>query len=150
MDVLDLTEYLNSNSDGWVQANGLRFLRATRDEVIAELEVKPHHLQAYGIVHGGTYCGVVETVASVGAAVDSFHQGRLAVGLENNTSFLHAVRGGILRAIGRPLSRGRRTQVWEVSIEDATGRQVACGRVRLLCFESETEVGGVKVRLPDG
>lgn len=149
-DTLDLTEYLNTNADGWVQANGLRFIRATREEVIAELDVKAHHLQAYGIVHGGVYCGMVETVASVGASVDAFHQGRLAVGLENHTSFLHAVRGGTLQAVAHPLSRGRRTQVWEANIIDSAGRSVATGRVRLLCFESETEIGGAKVRLPDG
>ncbi|HNC95050.1 MAG TPA: PaaI family thioesterase [Myxococcota bacterium] len=149
-DPLDLSNYLNANADGWVTHTGLRFTRATRDEVVAELEVRPQHLQAYGIVHGGIYSGIVETLASVGASVDAFHQGRLAVGLENHTSFLHAVRGGLLRAVGRPLSRGRRSQVWEVGIEDATGRTVATGRVRLLCFDSESDPSGIKFRLPDG
>jgi uncharacterized protein (TIGR00369 family) len=147
---IDLSEYLNNNTDGWVSASGLKFLKATRDEVIAELEVKSQHLQAYGLVHGGVYCGMVETVASVGAGVDAFHQGRLVVGLENHTSFLHAVRGGFLKAVGKPLSRGRRSQSWEVAIQDGTGRTVATGRVRLLCFESESPVAGSKVQLPDG
>ena len=149
-DTLDLTDYLNKNSDGWTAANGLRFLKATRDEVVAELEVRPQHLQAYGIVHGGVYAGIAETLASVGAGIDTFHQGRLVVGLENHTSFLHAIRGGVLMGYARPLSRGRRSQVWEVNIHDGTGRLVATGRVRLLCFESETEMAGQKIRLPDG
>ena len=150
MSELDLTEYLNQNADGWVSANGLRFFKATREEVIAEMEIKPKHLQAYGIVHGGVYCGLVETLASVGAAVDAYHQGRLAVGMENHTSFLHAVRGGVLKAVAHPLSKGRRSQSWEVDILDGSGRKVASGRVRMLCFENEGELAGSKVRLPDG
>lgn len=149
-DTLDLADYLNTNADGWVSANGLKFLRATREEVVAEMDVKPQHLQAYGIVHGGVYAGIIETLASVGAGVDAFHQGRLVVGLENHSSFLHAVRGGTLKATARPLSRGRRSQAWEVNVFDGTGRLAATGRVRLLSFESEAEVAGNKVRLPDG
>ena len=42
-----------SPQDGWAAANGLRLIRATRDEVVAEMEIGPHHLQAYGIVHSG-------------------------------------------------------------------------------------------------
>lgn len=149
-DTLDLADYLNQNADGWVSANGLRFLKATRDEVVAELEVRAQHLQAYGIVHGGVYCGIIETLASVGAGVDAYHQGRLAVGLENHSTFLHAVRGGVLKGVATPLSRGHRSQSWEVSIYDGSNRIISTGRVRLLCFENEGELAGSRVRLPDG
>ncbi len=67
------------------------------------------------------------------------------VGLENHTSFIHAVREGVLRATARPLTRGRRTQVWEGEIRDAGGRIVATGRVRLLCLEPGSELAGTRI-----
>ena len=141
----DFAEELNASRDGWNTAMGLRFVRATADEVVAELEIGPQHRQPYGIVHGGVHSGVIETIASVGAALYAMPQGQGAVGLENHTSFLHAVREGVLRATARPLTRGRRTQVWEGEIRDAAGKLVATGRVRLLGLDPDTQLGGSTV-----
>ena len=138
----DFAAGLNGASSGWNKAMGLRFVRATKDEVVAELDVGPAHLQPYGIVHGGVHAGAIETVASTGAALYAMASGRSVVGLENNTSFLHAVREGALRITARPLMRGRRTQVWEATVTDASARVVASGRVRLISLESETKLAG--------
>ncbi|WP_437730925.1 PaaI family thioesterase [Sorangium sp. So ce1335] len=128
--------------DGWMNAMGLRLVRATRDEVEAELDIGPQHRQAYGIVHGGVHAGIVETLASIGAALHALPEGRSVVGLENHTSFLRAVRSGRLRATARPLDRGRRTQVWEGSVHDEQGRLCASGRVRLLVLEPDAMLAG--------
>ena len=146
----DFAESINAAmKDGWMAAMGIRLVRATRDEVVAELEVGPSHHQAYGIVHGGVHAGLIETIASVGAALDAMPHGRSVVGLENHTSFLRAVRGGKLRAVAKPLARGRRSQVWEGSVYDAEGRLAASGRVRLLVLEPDAEVAGSKVGLQE-
>lgn len=126
---------------------GIRYIRATVDEVIAELNVEAVHHQAYGIVHGGVYCGFIETVSSVGAALWARRTRHAVVGLENQTSFLKAVREGTLRATARPLMRGRRTQVWEATITDSAGRAVATGRVRLLVLEPESALAGEPVKV---
>jgi 1,4-dihydroxy-2-naphthoyl-CoA hydrolase len=138
----DFAETLNQNRDGWNTAMGLRFVRVTLDEVVAELTIGPEHRQAYGIVHGGVYAGVIETTASVGAALNAMQDGRSAVGLENNTSFLHAVREGKLRVTALPMMRGRRTHVWEARVEDDKGRVVATGRVRMMCLEGDAKLAG--------
>lgn len=140
--IIDAAEQLNAIEDGWNDAMGVRFVKATRDEVIAEFTVDDRHRQPYGIVHGGVYAGVIESVASAGAALVAMPRGQSAVGLENHTSFIHAVREGVLRATGKPLTRGRRTQAWEVTIADETGRIAATGRVRLLCLEDESALAG--------
>lgn len=124
---------------------GIKFIRATADEVQAELEIGASHLQAYGIVHGGVHSGVIETVASVGAALAALPRGQSVVGLENHTSFLLAVREGKLRASARPLMRGRRTQVWEARITDDAGRTVATGQVRFITLEPGATLGGKTV-----
>ncbi len=85
-------------------------------------------------MHGGVHCGVIETLASVGAALVAQERGQLVVGLENSTSFIRGVRkGAVLHARARPLTRGRMSQVWEADIRDADDQLVAQGRVRLLC-----------------
>jgi uncharacterized protein (TIGR00369 family) len=141
----DVAEILNGSLDGWNRAMGLRFLHATRDEVVAELEIGAQHRQPYGIVHGGVYAGMIETVTSVGAALHGLSLGRPVVGLENHTSFLHAVRAGKLRARALPLTRGKRTQVWEASVTDETGRINATGRVRLLALDGDLPLAGEPV-----
>jgi 1,4-dihydroxy-2-naphthoyl-CoA hydrolase len=141
----DVASELNAVRDGWNLAMGVRFVRATADEVIVEWDVAPQHLQPYGIVHGGVHAGVIETIASIGAAIHARSRGQAVVGLENHTSFLRAVREGLLRATARPLTRGRTTQVWEGTVTDTSGRTVATGRVRLLCLEPEATLAGTKV-----
>jgi len=129
----------------WASALGLKVVTATRDEVVAELDVQPRHHQPHGIVHGGVHAAVIETLASIGGALDASAHGKTVVGLENQTSFIRAVRAGVLRATARPLTRGRRTQAWEVRIEDESGALVATGRVRLLVLEPEASVAGAKI-----
>jgi len=139
----DMSAMLNAAAaDGWVRAMGVKFVRATADEVIAEWTVGHEHRQAYGIVHGGVHCGVIETVASVGAALVAMPRGQRVVGLENNTSFIKAAREGTLRATGKPITRGRRTQVWEVRVDDEKGQLLATGRVRLICLDADAPLAG--------
>jgi uncharacterized protein (TIGR00369 family) len=139
----------SSMMDGWRNAMGIHLVRATRDEVIAEVTIGPAHLQAYGIVHGGVHAGIIESIASIGAAINAMPDGRTVVGLENHTSFLRAVRAGKLRAVAKPLTRGRRSHVWEGSVYDDQGRLAATGRVRLLVLEPDAEIAGAKAGIPE-
>ena len=143
----DITEQINEVPQGWLQAMGVTITHATQDEVRAELTVGPEHLQPYGVVHGGVHSGVIESLASIGAALYAFPRCQSVVGLENSTSFVRAVRAGAkLRAVSTPITRGRKTQVWEARILDDQDRIVATGRVRLLCLESEDALAGEQVK----
>lgn len=138
----NMVEMINARLGGYSRAAGLRFVSATLDELVAELEVNETHLQPYGLVHGGVLAGMIETACSTGAAINVFAGGRSAVGLENATSFLRAVRSGVLRCTARPLMRGKRSHVWQAEVTDAEQRLVASGRVRLLILESGAVAGG--------
>ena len=136
----DIVAMLNA-FPGWVKEMGIVILTATPDEVTCALEVREKHHQGYGIVHGGVHAGVIETLASIGAALVAMPRGQRVVGLENNTSFIRAVRSGRLHANARPVTRGRTSQVWEVWIRDENEQLVAQGRVRLLCIDEERVLG---------
>lgn len=138
----DFSEMLMQIRMGWNEAMGLTVTRATTDEVRCTWEVGEQHLQGYGIVHGGVHCGVVETVASIGAALVARERGQIVVGLENHTSFVRAVRAGAaLEAVARPVTRGRSSQVWSAEITDPDGKLVARGTVRLLCLDEDRRDG---------
>lgn len=137
----DFAAVVNAMPGGWVKAMGIVVTRATAEEVACEWTVDDKHHQAYGIVHGGVHAGVIETLASIGAALVAMPRQQRVVGLENNTSFIRAVRSGTLRAVARPVTRGRTTQVWEAWIRDEEDKLVAQGRVRLLCVAEETALG---------
>ncbi|GHJ08841.1 esterase [Micromonospora humidisoli] len=117
-------------TDGLVGLLGLTFDEASGDRVVIRWKVRPELHQPAGILHGGVYCAVVETVGSVGGTLWLGERGSV-VGVSNQTDFLRAVREGELVAVGTPVHRGRSQQLWQVEITDAEGRLVSRGQVRL-------------------
>ena len=115
---------------GFVALLGLTFDEVSGDRVVIRWKVRPELHQPYGIQHGGVYCSVVETAASIGGALWLGDKGNV-VGVSNQTDFLRAVRDGELTAVGTPVHRGRSQQLWQVEITDTAQRLVARGQVRL-------------------
>ncbi|MFG3707692.1 PaaI family thioesterase [Micromonospora sp. NPDC047670] len=115
---------------GFVALLGLTFDEVSGDRVVIRWKVRPELHQPFGIQHGGVYCSVVETAASVGGSLWLGDRGQV-VGVSNQTDFLRAVREGELTAVGTPVHRGRSQQLWQVEITDADARLVARGQVRL-------------------
>jgi uncharacterized protein (TIGR00369 family) len=96
------------------------------------LSVKDELLQPWGIVHGGVYCSIIESLASLSAHVWlTENGGGTVVGVNNNTDFLRAISSGTVTAASTPIHRGRRQQLWLVTITDENDRMVARGQVRL-------------------
>jgi uncharacterized protein (TIGR00369 family) len=110
---------------------GFHLDEVTPDRVVISWTTGPQHLQAYGIVHGGVHCSVVESAASIGAAMWFMDRGTV-VGVSNHTNFLRAAReGDRLVATATPVHRGRSQQLWQVEIVDDQQRLTARGEVRL-------------------
>lgn len=141
----DFVHRINSATDGWMRAMGIVVTSASADEVSCELEVDGRHHQGYGIVHGGVYSGIIESLASIGAALYAMPERQSVAGIENHTSFIRAVRSGRLHARATPLARGRRSHVWEASVWDERDRLAASGRVRLICLEEGVPLAGEQV-----
>jgi uncharacterized protein (TIGR00369 family) len=134
-----------ADSGAWNRHLGLELTELSGERVTGEWQIDARHFQPYGIVHGGVYCSVVETVCSIGAALSVIGDGLSVVGLDNHTSFIRAVRGGRLSVVATPITRGRRTQLWEAVIKNEAGQVVATGRVRVLCLAPGTELAGKSV-----
>jgi 1,4-dihydroxy-2-naphthoyl-CoA hydrolase len=115
---------------GFVALLGLKFDEVSSEKVVIRWEVRPELHQPFGIQHGGVYCSVVETAASIGGSLWLGDKGQV-VGVSNQTDFLRAVREGELTAVGTPVHQGRSQQLWQVEITDGDGRLVSRGQVRL-------------------
>ena len=117
---------------------GLEYTDITPDGMRAQLVVKPTLMQPMGIVHGGVWCAVVESMASVSAYVWlKANGGGDVVGVNNNTDFLRAITEGTAYGVSEPIHRGRRQQLWLVTIRDDRQRLIARGQVRLQNLEPQ-------------
>lgn len=113
------------------------FTELSPDGARAKLEVTPKLLQPMGIVHGGVYCSIIESMASVCAYTWlAAHGGGNVVGVNNNTDFLRAISSGTVYGTATPVHRGRLQQLWQVVITDNRDRVVARGQVRLQNLEA--------------
>jgi 1,4-dihydroxy-2-naphthoyl-CoA hydrolase len=131
---------------GFLEALGAKIDSISAERATLRLPVTAALHQPNGIVHGGVYCTIVETLASLGAAVWLGDRGHV-VGVANHTDFLRATRTGTLYAVGTPIHRGRTQQLWLVEITDAEpgaegARLVARGEVRLANIASTEHLGG--------
>ena len=118
---------------------GLVFTELSPDRARAQLDVTPKLLQPMGIVHGGVYCSMIESMASVAAYTwINANGGGSVVGVHNNTDFLRAIGSGTVYGTATPVHRGRRQQLWLVTITDAQDRALARGQVRLQNLEAES------------
>jgi 1,4-dihydroxy-2-naphthoyl-CoA hydrolase len=110
---------------------GLEVLQLTAELVIAQVQVTDRVLQPYGLVHGGVYATIAESLASAGTMVGIYGQGQVAVGLSNQTSFLRPITGGSIHAKAIPKHRGRTTWVWEVELSDDDDHLCALTRMTI-------------------
>lgn len=94
--------------------------------------VGDHLKQPMGIVHGGIYAAIAETLASMGAArVAGLDSGLAVMGQANNTSFLRPVGQGSIRGVAVPRHVGRTSQVWQIDMFDDDGRLCAVSQVTI-------------------
>ena len=117
----------------WEDVLGLVFDEVSGEHVVAHLEIARRHQQPYGIVHGGVWASIVESVASHGAAHAVMGEDAIAgvVGTSNLTDFLRSHSEGRVDAVGRPVFVGRTQQLWTVEITRATdAKLVSRGQVR--------------------
>jgi uncharacterized protein (TIGR00369 family) len=111
---------------------GMHDVRVNDDGTIAAtVPVRPELKQPFGLVHGGVFAAMAESLASMGTYLGVHEQGMLAMGLANSTNFLRPMFDGTIHALARPFHRGRTTWLWDVEIRDDDGRLCATTRMTI-------------------
>ena len=100
-------------------------------EIRGHVPVTAGLMQPAGIVHGGVYAAFAETLGSAGTHLVVREEGKQALGLSNQTSFLRPVTSGTIHGVGIAKHRGRTTWVWEIEISDDEGRLCALSRMTI-------------------
>src|SRR6202167_3794100 len=111
-------EEINEVLLGFDRLYGLRLLEVSAEKVRAQVQVRDELRQPAGLVHGGVYASIAETMASLATGMSVLAQGFTAMGLANSTSFLRPVMTGVVHAHATRLHRGRTTWVWDVRFSD--------------------------------
>jgi len=91
----------------FIKLLGLSFDEIGPERAIASFETGPDHHQPWGLVHGGVFTAVIETVATTGAYQVVKDQGQLAVGVNNVTDFMRPHQQGTLRVDQSPCTEER-------------------------------------------
>jgi uncharacterized protein (TIGR00369 family) len=99
------------------------------DRARGRVQVRDELKQPGGLIHGGVYAAMSESLASTATALEVIAGGKLAVGLSNQTSFLRPITQGTIFGEAKLKHRGRTTWVWEVELTDDHGRLCVLSRV---------------------
>jgi 1,4-dihydroxy-2-naphthoyl-CoA hydrolase len=115
--------------DGLGDLIGLEYLEISPDEIRARLEVTDAVRQPVGLVHGGVFASMAESMCSAATWLAVRDDGMAAMGQSNSATFMRPITEGHVNATARPRHQGRTTWVWDVEITDDAGR--LCALVRM-------------------
>lgn len=116
---------------------GVEHLETTADKVVVQFTIGEHHLQPFGIPHGGVYCAVHESTASIAGQVWLGDKG-IVVGTNNSTDFIRQAKvGDTITVTATPIHRGRSQQLWHVDSVNHEGKLIAQGQVRLANLDQQ-------------
>ena len=110
---------------------GFELLEAGADWVRGRFPVEDRVKQPLGLVHGGAYAALAESLVSATTFMAVAADGKIAVGQSNHTSFLRPVLQGSVHADAKPKHRGRTSWVWDVEFTDDEGRLCALTRMTM-------------------
>lgn len=84
--------------------------------------------QVSGVMHGGAYCVLAETLGSLAANVHA-GPGRLAVGIDINATHTRSASSGHVTGVCTAVHLGSTITVHEIVIRDEGGRRVSTCRI---------------------
>ena len=114
---------------GFAEYMGTEWLAFDPDDARARVAVEDRHKQPHGIVHGGVYATLAESICSAATYAAVRDDGLVAMAQANSTTFLRPVTEGHITAVARARQRGRTTWVWDVECLDDSDR--VCALVRM-------------------
>jgi uncharacterized protein (TIGR00369 family) len=120
---------------GFAEEIGVEWIDLDPDGASARLEVRDFHLQPYGIVHGGVYASLAESLTSAATYNAVKDEGKIAMGQANDTAFLRPMSEGTVTATAVARHRGSTTWIWDVEMTDGKDRLIAITRMTIAVRE---------------
>lgn len=122
----DLLARLNNDVSGTFAAIlGLRFVEASPDCIVAEMDATENQTSRQNVIHGGVLMAIADTVGGFSTRINLL-PGQGTTTIESKTNFLRAATpGSTLRARADALHKGRTTMVWQTIIRDEKERVIS-------------------------
>jgi 1,4-dihydroxy-2-naphthoyl-CoA hydrolase len=117
-----------SNFDATLETE---WIQLDPDDARARIAMRDELRQPYGILHGGVYSSLVESICSYATAAAVHADGKIAMGQAIEVSFLRPVTSGHAEARAVARHRGRTTWVWQVEILDDDERLCAVAKMTM-------------------
>jgi 1,4-dihydroxy-2-naphthoyl-CoA hydrolase len=124
-------QQINDALAGFDRLYGFELVELSDTEARARVSVSDALKQPYGLLHGGVYASVAESLTSWATAAAVAERRCLAVGMGNSSSFLRPITEGVVHAIAKRLHAGRTTWVWDVECRDDRDRLCAITRMTI-------------------
>ncbi|RFA14729.1 thioesterase [Subtercola boreus] len=106
---------------------GIVFSQLTAERAVATMPVEGN-TQPFGVVHGGAYVVLAESLGSAAANIHA-GAGRLAMGIEVNASHTGSATSGTVTGVCTAIKLGRTLTVHEIAISDDAGRRLSTVRI---------------------
>ena len=129
---------------GFDAVYGLEITGRSEESVTGQVVVRDELKQPAGLVHGGVFASIAESLASLGTAFSVMPEGNIAVGQSNQTSFLRPITDGVIHAVATVKHRGRTTWVWEVEMSDDAQRLCVLTRMTIAVREAPRGAAGAR------
>lgn len=107
---------------------GITLLELSAERGVATMPADGNR-QPYGVINGGAYASLGETLGSFAANVHAIERGKVAVGIEINATHVRSVRDGVVTGTCRALHLGGTLTTHEITITDEQGRLVSTIRI---------------------
>jgi 1,4-dihydroxy-2-naphthoyl-CoA hydrolase len=107
---------------------GIEFLDVEDGVVRAQLVLRQDHFAPNGYVHAATLVALADTAAGYGCLLNLPEDGTGFTTIELKTNFLRSAQRGTIECEARLVHGGRTTQIWDATVIDAEGRNMALFR----------------------
>lgn len=114
---------------------GIELVELSAEQTIATMPVEGNR-QPLGLVNGGAYLVLGETLGSLSANVWAHTLGKVAVGIEINASHTKSATAGRVKAVCKALSLGKTLTVHEIVCYDDAGHRLSTVRITNLVREN--------------
>jgi 1,4-dihydroxy-2-naphthoyl-CoA hydrolase len=117
---------------------GIDLLELSAEHTVATMPVEGNR-QPLGLLHGGAYVVLAESLGSMSANVWAFPKGKFAVGIEVNASHSGSATSGLVKAVCSAISLGNTLTVHEIVVNDEYGKRLSTVRITNLLRDRKSD-----------
>lgn len=110
---------------------GTEWVSDDPERAVARFRVRDELRQPVGLIHGGVFSAVIESLCSRATALAVLSEGMIAMGQSISVNFVRSLTEGGAEVVATARHRGRSTWVWDADASDEAGRLCATAKMTI-------------------